>query len=97
MTTSVDAVEIVEIGPRDGVRLPVRCILRRAGRLPARTRATGNVATEDVAWMFERMGVKTGIDIPALVAVAMLGTALPGGLAGGRVRAALAPKLCRTS
>jgi len=67
------------------------------GGYPFAPGATGNVATEDVAWMFERMGVKTGIDIPALVAVAMLGTALPGGLAGGRVRAALAPQVCRTS
>ncbi len=65
------------------------------GGCPFAPGATGNVATEDVAWVFERMGVKTGIDIPALVAV--LGAALPGGLAGGRVRAALAPKFRRIS
>lgn len=67
------------------------------GGCPFAPGATGNVATEDVAWMFERMGVETGIDIPALVAAAVLGAAIPGGLSGGRVRVALAPKVGRTA
>ena len=33
-------------------------------------RATGNVATEDVVWMFERMGIATGVDLDALLPVA---------------------------
>ena len=59
------------------------------GGCPFAPGATGNVATEDVVWMFERMGVSTGIDLDALVAVAREAASLPGGLPGGRVRAAL--------
>ena len=59
------------------------------GGCPFAPGATGNVATEDVAWMFARMGVATGLDLDALVAVAREGARLPGGLAGGRVREAL--------
>lgn len=60
------------------------------GGCPFAPGATGNVATEDVVWMFEAMGIETGIDIAALVAVASEGAAIPGGIAGGRVRAAIA-------
>ncbi|MBE7249301.1 MAG: hydroxymethylglutaryl-CoA lyase, partial [Actinomycetospora chiangmaiensis] len=44
----------------------------------------------------ERMGVPTGIDLDALVATAREGAEIPGGLSGGRVRAALsaAPTAC---
>ena len=59
------------------------------GGCPFAPGATGNVATEDVVWMFERMGVATGIDLDRLVAVAREGASLPGGTAGGRVRDAL--------
>jgi hydroxymethylglutaryl-CoA lyase len=59
------------------------------GGCPFAPGATGNVATEDLVWMFHRMGVSTGIDIDALVAVAKEGAKLPGGLSGGRVRNAL--------
>jgi hydroxymethylglutaryl-CoA lyase len=59
------------------------------GGCPFAPGATGNVATEDLVWMFERMGVPTGIDIKALVATAKEGAAIPGGLSGGRVRNAL--------
>jgi hydroxymethylglutaryl-CoA lyase len=59
------------------------------GGCPFAPGATGNVATEDVAWMFERMGIATGIDLAALVRVAEVAAALPGALPGGRVRAAL--------
>jgi hydroxymethylglutaryl-CoA lyase len=45
-----------------------------------------------VVWMFERMGVATGIDLEALVAVAAEAAALPGGQPGGRVRDALAAR-----
>lgn len=60
------------------------------GGCPFAPGATGNVATEDVVWMFERMGVKTGVDLRRLLPVARLGAAIPGGLSGGRVRDALA-------
>ena len=62
------------------------------GGCPFAPGATGNVATEDVVWMFERMGVATGIDLDAFVAVAREAAALPGGQPGGRVRDALSSR-----
>jgi hydroxymethylglutaryl-CoA lyase len=59
------------------------------GGCPFAPGATGNVATEDAAWMFERMGVATGVDLDALIPVARDGARIKGGLPGGRVRAAL--------
>ncbi len=66
------------------------------GGCPFAPGATGNVATEDVAWMFERMGVSTGIDIEALRIIAEDAAQLPGAQSGGRVRDALRsrPELC---
>lgn len=64
------------------------------GGCPYAPGATGNVATEDVVWMFERMGIATGIDLAALVSVAEAGTTIPGGQPGGRVRAALSQAGC---
>ena len=63
------------------------------GGCPFAPGATGNTATEDAAWMFRRMGVDTGIDLRALVAVAVRAAALPGASPGGRVRAAMAGAL----
>jgi hydroxymethylglutaryl-CoA lyase len=62
------------------------------GGCPFAPGATGNVATEDLVWMFDRMGVASGIDIEALLPVAREGAAIPGGLSGGRVRDALLAK-----
>jgi hydroxymethylglutaryl-CoA lyase len=39
------------------------------GGCPHAPGASGNVATEDLAFMLERMGVDTGIDVPALLAL----------------------------
>jgi len=64
------------------------------GGCPFAPGATGNVATEDVAWMFRRMGVATGVDVEALAQVAQDGARIPGGLPGGRVRQALAGGVC---
>ena len=63
------------------------------GGCPFAPGATGNVATEDLVWMFERMGVATGIDLDALVPTARAAAALPGALPGGRVRAALSARV----
>lgn len=60
------------------------------GGCPFAPGATGNTATEDAAWMFARMGVETGVDLGALVPLAVRAAALPGAQPGGRVRAALA-------
>jgi hydroxymethylglutaryl-CoA lyase/(R)-citramalyl-CoA lyase len=39
------------------------------GGCPFSPQATGNVATEDLVWQLEREGVRTGIDVDALVAI----------------------------
>jgi hydroxymethylglutaryl-CoA lyase len=65
------------------------------GGCPFAPGATGNVSTEDVVWMFEAMGVSTGITLDTLVAVARDGAAIPGGNAGGRVRDAVIAASCR--
>ncbi|MGG5810214.1 hydroxymethylglutaryl-CoA lyase [Falsiroseomonas sp. CW058] len=57
------------------------------GGCPFAPGATGNVATEDVAWLFRRMGVETGLGWARLLAAADLAAAVPGGLPGGRMRA----------
>ncbi|QGZ93788.1 hydroxymethylglutaryl-CoA lyase [Terricaulis silvestris] len=59
------------------------------GGCPFAPGATGNVATEDVVWTFEQMGVRTGIDVAALISVARDGAALPDACSGGRVRQAV--------
>ncbi len=60
------------------------------GGCPFAPNATGNVATEDLAYLFSRMGVDTGIDLPKLIDTTkwlgtQLGKATPGmvGRAGG--------------
>jgi hydroxymethylglutaryl-CoA lyase len=59
------------------------------GGCPFAPGATGNVATEDVVWMFDRLGARTGVDFEALLAVAQDAASLPGAIPGGRVREAL--------
>jgi hydroxymethylglutaryl-CoA lyase len=73
---------------REGVRV-FDAAFAGLGGCPFAPGATGNVATEDVVWMFDRMGVPTGVDMSALVPLAVDGAAIPGGTPGGRVRAAL--------
>ena len=53
------------------------------GGCPFTPNAAGNVCTEDLAFMFQEMGLKTGIDVPKLVKLAqeietLLGRTLPG-------------------
>lgn len=64
------------------------------GGCPFAPGATGNVATEDLVWMFEAMGVSTSIQIDALVETAWAITALPDSQTGGRVRDALTARDC---
>lgn len=59
------------------------------GGCPFAPGATGNVATEDLIWMFDHMGVETGIDLDKLVDAAQALTELPGAQIGGRVRQVL--------
>jgi len=65
------------------------------GGCPFAPGATGNVATEDVVWMFESMGVRTGIDIEALVQASHVICELPDSQTGGRVRDALSARAKR--
>lgn len=65
------------------------------GGCPFAPGATGNVATEDLVWMFENMGIKTGVNMPALLAVAARVCDLPGAQIGGRVRAAFGAHACQ--
>jgi hydroxymethylglutaryl-CoA lyase len=55
------------------------------GGCPFSPQATGNIATEDLVWQLEREGVRTGIDVDALVAISrwledLLGRRLEGSL-----------------
>ena len=77
---------------RSGVKV-IDASFAGLGGCPFAPGATGNVATEDVVWLFEGLRVNTGVDIKRLVAVAEKGKALPGAQAGGRVRDALAARI----
>lgn len=53
------------------------------GGCPFAPRATGNIATEDLAYMLNRAGIATGLDLPACIAAAewleaQLGHGVPG-------------------
>ena len=56
------------------------------GGCPFAPGATGNVATEDVVYTFERLGIPTGIDLEGLLDVADCMTRLPGAITGGHIR-----------
>jgi hydroxymethylglutaryl-CoA lyase len=63
------------------------------GGCPYAPGATGNIVTEDLAFLLEAMGYHTGIDIDALVAArAILAEALPGEALYGHVPDAGLPK-----
>jgi hydroxymethylglutaryl-CoA lyase len=56
------------------------------GGCPFAPGATGNIATEDLVFLFERLGLHTGIDLAALLAVADIAAALPQAQPGGHIR-----------
>ena len=58
--------------PSEGVLTGVRRICDEAGigGCPFAPRATGNVATEDLVYLFQGEGIETGIDLEALIGVA---------------------------
>jgi hydroxymethylglutaryl-CoA lyase len=62
------------------------------GGCPFAPGATGNVATEDVVYMLEGVGIKTGVDMPKLLAATNEITALIGRTPASRVAAALNAK-----
>ena len=63
------------------------------GGCPYAPGATGNVATEDVVYMLEGMGIRTGVDMPKLVAATNVVSQLIGRLPVSRVAAALNAKM----
>lgn len=71
----------------------VRCFdaaVAGLGGCPFAPGATGNVATEDLIWMFDGMDIGTAVDLQALVGVANAVADLPGAQVGGRARGAIA-------
>ena len=62
------------------------------GGCPFAPGATGNIATEDLVYMLDGMGVVTGIHLYQLAIAAREVAALPGAQTGGRVRIALAAR-----
>ena len=80
-------VACVATAVEDGVRV-VDSSLGGIGGCPFAPNATGNVPTEDVAYLLERMGRRTGVDLDALVSAVqwmespgLLGRGVPGLLA----------------
>ena len=56
------------------------------GGCPFAPGATGNVAMEDVVWMFRRCGVETGVVWDKLLLAADMAAAIPGATPGGAMR-----------
>ena len=67
------------------------------GGCPFAPGATGNTATEDIVYVFARMGVDTGIDLDRLLDAAELAAGLPGAVTGGHVRSVPRDRLFRGS
>lgn len=59
------------------------------GGCPFAPGATGNVASEDLVFMFEQSGISTGIDLPKLVEQALQAAAIEGAVTGGAIRKVL--------
>ena len=68
--------------PLAGVEAGIRAFdgaLAGLGGCPFAPGASGNAATEDLVWMFEEMGLRTGVNLDGLLrARAILAEALPG-------------------
>lgn len=57
------------------------------GGCPFAPGATGNIASEDLVYLFARMGVETGIDLDKLLDAADMAASLPSAVAGSHARA----------
>jgi hydroxymethylglutaryl-CoA lyase len=57
------------------------------GGCPFAPGATGNVASEDLVYLFSRMGIETGIDLDRLLEAGELAAGLPGALTASHARA----------
>lgn len=56
------------------------------GGCPFAPGATGNIAIEDLAYLFARMGIETGIDLDKLFKAGDIAVKLPGAVTGGHAR-----------
>ena len=61
------------------------------GGCPYAESATGNLATEDLVWMLQGLGISTGVDLPALVATSTWMAEVLGRPSPSRVVTALTP------
>ena len=68
----------------------IRLLGRRTRRLPFARSATGNLATEDLVWLLEGLGIPTGVDLAALVETSRWMAGVLGRPSPSRVVAALA-------
>jgi len=68
----------------EGVRV-VDSAVSGTGGCPYAKGASGNVATEDVVYMLEGMGLATGVDLPRLVDTGLWLSALLGRTSGSKV------------
>lgn len=57
------------------------------GGCPFAPGASGNIATEDAVYLFDRMGIATGIDMAKLMAAGDIATGLPGAVVASHARA----------
>jgi hydroxymethylglutaryl-CoA lyase len=78
-------------GMEEGARV-IDCAAGGLGGCPYAPGATGNVATEDVVYMLEGMGIATGVDMEKLVAATNEVSRLIGRVPVSRVAAALNAK-----
>jgi hydroxymethylglutaryl-CoA lyase len=62
------------------------------GGCPFAGSATGNLATEDLLWMLNGLGIETGVDLPAVVQAGAVMTRVLGKPTQSRVAAALQPR-----
>jgi hydroxymethylglutaryl-CoA lyase len=74
----------------EGVRV-LDSAVSGTGGCPYAHGATGNVATEDVVYMLEGLGMSTGVDLPKLVEAGRWLAALLGRATGSKVTAAMSP------
>lgn len=56
------------------------------GGCPFAPGASGNIATEDIVNLFERMAVATGVDLPLLLNASDMATGFPGAIPGSHLR-----------
>lgn len=67
------------------------------GGCPFAPGATGNVATEDLIYMFNGMDIKSGVDLDSLIGTSTAVSAIDGAKTSGRVREAFATRICKAS